>query len=369
MVTAFMLSRLRRVLPVPLALLWAALLAVSCEKVPLLAPSGSTITLISAASALPFNGSADIIAQVIEASGTPPHSGTKISFTTNLGTLQPADAETDIAGRAVVKFLAGTTSGTATITALSGGVTSAPTGSGSTATTGSVLKIAVGAAAVASVVMNASPSVVSASGGTSTITAKVADAGGNALTGIPVTFSTTAGSLSSTVATSDAGGSASVTLTTNRTADITGTAGVATTSGATTTPAPNSKVTVTANATSRITIGAASPASVTVDQTVSYPLTYDTPAGAGPVARVSVNWGDGRTSSYPGQPASIAHSFTSAGSYLIVATATDAFGDSSSTSVSLTVGPRPQPTVTVTPPPGATPNSVTLITITAAPSS
>jgi len=354
-------------LPLAFTLLAAALLAVSCEKVPLLAPTGSTITLISAASALPFNGSADIIAQVIEASGTPPHSGTKVSFTTNLGTLQPADAETDIAGRAVVRFLAGATSGTASITAISGGVTSAPTGSGDTATTGSVLKIAVGAAAVASVVMNASPSVVSASGGTSTITAKVADAGGNALAGIPVAFTTDAGSLSSSVATSDAAGSASVTLTTNRTAKVTGTAGVATTSGTATTT-PSSTVTVTANATSTITIGTAFPASMTVGQTVSYPLTYTTGAGGSPVARVSVNWGDGRTQNYTGQPASIAHSFTSAGSYLIVVTATDTFGDSASASVALTVGPRPQPTVVVGVPDGATPNTVSKITITATPS-
>jgi hypothetical protein len=40
----------------------------------------STITLTASATALPANGTTDIIAQVIEASGTPPHSGTHSSL-------------------------------------------------------------------------------------------------------------------------------------------------------------------------------------------------------------------------------------------------------------------------------------------------
>src|SRR5262249_1389167 len=136
-------------------------LTVSCEKVPLLAPSGSSITLIASTNVLPVNGSTSITAQVIEPAGTPPHSGTQVSFTTSLGTFQPAEASTDVNGRASVTFLAGAASGTATITALSGGAS---------VTSNNVLKILVGSAAVGRVNMSANPTLVPATGGQSTIT-------------------------------------------------------------------------------------------------------------------------------------------------------------------------------------------------------
>ena len=66
---------------------------VACERVPLLAPSGSTMTLTSPTTALPVNGTAPIVVQVIEPSGTPPHSGTHVTFTTTLGTIQPSEAK------------------------------------------------------------------------------------------------------------------------------------------------------------------------------------------------------------------------------------------------------------------------------------
>src|SRR5947208_2869586 len=99
------------------SVLAAAGLAVGCQKVPLLAPSGSAITITASTTALPVNGTTQLVAQVIEASGTPPHAGTEITFTTTLGTIQPAQAETDAAGRVVVTFNAGTANGTAVITA------------------------------------------------------------------------------------------------------------------------------------------------------------------------------------------------------------------------------------------------------------
>src|SRR5436190_7957434 len=122
--------------------------AVACQRVALLAPTGSTITLTSLATTLPLNGTTSLIAQVIEPAGTPPQRGTLVTFTTSLGTIQPIEAETDPGGRVMVTFNAGTQSGTATITALSGGVT--------TGTTGAV-KIAVGAAAVGRIVVGANP--------------------------------------------------------------------------------------------------------------------------------------------------------------------------------------------------------------------
>jgi len=89
-----------------------AISTVSCQKVPLLAPSGSSISLTTAVTVVPLGGTVEIIAQVIEPSGTPPQRGTLVSFTKSLGTLQPTEAETDTAGRAIVRFIAGNGSGT-----------------------------------------------------------------------------------------------------------------------------------------------------------------------------------------------------------------------------------------------------------------
>ncbi|HEX7937623.1 MAG TPA: hypothetical protein VF483_01455, partial [Gemmatimonadaceae bacterium] len=142
------------------------LLSAACEKVPLTAPTGSSITLTASTNVLSANGSADIVAQVLEASGTPPHSGTHVIFTTTVGRIEPADASTDAGGRVVVKLVANGASGNATITAQSGGATTGTNGA---------LHIAVGAAAVGHVNMSANPNPVSALGGTSTITASVID--------------------------------------------------------------------------------------------------------------------------------------------------------------------------------------------------
>ena len=82
MLTEFMIhapaSSASRLLAAVLSL--AALVTVACEKVPLLAPTGSTITLTSATTALPVNGTSDLIATILESAGTPPHSGTLITL-------------------------------------------------------------------------------------------------------------------------------------------------------------------------------------------------------------------------------------------------------------------------------------------------
>jgi len=101
-VMAFMISRFRCAFALGAVVTSLVLLTVACEKVPLLAPTGSTISLTALSTALPINGTTSIIAQVIEAAGTPPHSGTRITFTTNLGRLEPSEADTDLTGRVVV---------------------------------------------------------------------------------------------------------------------------------------------------------------------------------------------------------------------------------------------------------------------------
>src|SRR5687768_7079001 len=125
MVSVFMITAFRRPLSRISFGALAAFLCVAttaCDRVALLAPAGSTIRLTAVTSTLPLNGSTNIIAHVIEPAGTPPQSGTLVTFTATMGSIEPIEAETDAGGRVMVAFKAGTQSGIATITALSGGV-------------------------------------------------------------------------------------------------------------------------------------------------------------------------------------------------------------------------------------------------------
>ena len=220
MLSALMITRLS--LRLGTLVLLGAVWSAACQKVPLLAPSGSTIVLTASNNAIAANGTVALIAQVLEPSGTPPHPGTHVTFTTTLGVIEPADATTDINGQARVTFKANGANGTATITASSGGAT--------TGTNGSV-KIAVGSAAVGRITLTANPSIIPATGGSSAITASVVDVNGNALPGVPVTFATSAGVLSNGLVNTDATGTAQATLTTSVEATVTATAGVTGSSG------------------------------------------------------------------------------------------------------------------------------------------
>src|SRR2546425_319561 len=210
------------------------LLMVSCEKVPLLAPSSASITLTASATVLPLNGTTDLVAQVLEQAG-------------------------------------------------------------------------------------ATPNPVSANGGGATIAAKVTDASGNALPNVPVTFTTDAGSLSGPVVNTDASGIAQTTLTTNKTAKVTATAGVSSGTPAT---SPSATVTVNVNVAPTITVGSPSPAVPPVGQSVTFPLTYGTDANSSPIQTVSVDFGDGSRQTIPGKPSSVSHIYTASGSYSVRATAT-----------------------------------------------
>ena len=194
MLPGFMIARVNCRFPW-LLVAFSSLFVVACEKVPLQAPTGSTIIITASTNVLPVDATTEIIAQVLEAAGTPPHSGTLVTFTTTLGTMLPAQAETDVGGRVVVRFVSGAASGSAVITATSGGAT--------TGTNGAV-KIAVGTAAVGRVSVNATPAMVSANGGSTTVVATVFDINGNTLRSAPVSFTTTAGTLSSSLVSTDA---------------------------------------------------------------------------------------------------------------------------------------------------------------------
>jgi adhesin/invasin len=175
-----------------------AFLGAACDKMPLLAPPQSTIKLATAGSVVQANGTTEILATVLESSGTAVQNGTSVTFTTNLGALSPIEARTNN-GMAVVQFLGNGQSGKATIRAVSGGATSDP------------LELTVGAAAVGRMVVTANPNQV-ASGASSTITATVTDTNGNPLSGLVVSFSTDNGTLSTSSATTSFNGQAQTTL-------------------------------------------------------------------------------------------------------------------------------------------------------------
>ena len=342
------------------------LLTVGCEKVPLLAPSGSNISLNATTNVLPVNASTDIVAQVLEPAGTPPHSGTHIIFTTTLGTIQPSEAETDINGRAVVKFLSGSASGTATITAASGGANVGANGG---------LKISVGTAAVGKVILNATPSLVPATGGTSTITAVVYDINGNTLPSAPIAFSTTAGSLDKLVATTNANGEATTTLTTATQATVTGSVGAQGGSSGGQTPAPTTPPSTTpttpapttGQSSGSVTVGIASAPSVlikppttaiTAGLPASFTFTVTAATTNGSAVRdLTVSWGDGETQDLGAVTgdAVVSHTYRSPGTYRITATVTDSSGNSVAPSTAVTVTSTVLP-ITITPPstpPGA----------------
>lgn len=203
-------------------LLTAVLLGgVACDKAQLLAPTNSTVTLTAAAQVVPVAGSTQVTAFVLESGGTPVQNGTTVRFSTNLGRVEPTEAQTTN-GYATATYLAGAESGVADVRAVSGAA-GATTGDAS-----NVVQILVGAAAVDTVILGANPSSVPATGGTVTLLATVTGAAGQGLGGVTVTFVTTAGQLSSGVATTDASGQARTMLTTSAAASVTASAGTKT---------------------------------------------------------------------------------------------------------------------------------------------
>jgi adhesin/invasin len=232
-----------------------ALVAVACDTVPLTAPSGSTLTITAASTIVPTGGTTEIRAFVAEEGGIAVQNGTIVYFATNLGRLEPTEAQTRN-GYAVATFVAGESAGVATVMASSGGTGSSATpppttGNGTTTTTttstgSNSVQITVGAAASEAVVLNASATSVSLGGGTVTLIASVVDISGNRLRNVPVNFSTDAGTLAATVANTDANGEARVDLTTNREANVTARAGSKTATLRITVNAP-ATVAITAN--------------------------------------------------------------------------------------------------------------------------
>jgi hypothetical protein len=327
-----------------------AMLSASCDKVPLLAPTGSTVTLSANASTVATNGTVGLTAFVTESSGTPVQNGTTVRFTTTLGTVTPTDAQTSN-GVAVATFNAGTSSGVATIHAVSGGATGGSgttggtgTGSTTTVTAGNMVTITVGVAAAKTLTVTASPTSVGPNGGSVNVTAMVLDPSGGSLAGIPVTFSSDHGNMNPGTAMTDAGGQATSTLTTSVETKVTASAGAATgTATVTLRPAPAITVKCTpASGTGTCASVAASDATNTA--TVTFDVAKAT--GSSTLRDVTINYGDGTSQSLgtlAGGTITVAHSYpgsSNIATYTAVVMATDLDNERSTVSTIVNVTPR-----------------------------
>lgn len=330
----------------------AALATVGCDKVPLGAPTESSISVSAAAQTLPPGGATEVTAFVVEQSGTPVHDGTLVRFTATLGQVSPAEVETR-RGFAVTTFTAGSSSGTATVRAVSGAASGITNGTDA-ATSSNLVQIQIGGAAVESVAVTASPTRVGSGGGTVSVTAWALDAAGNRLAGVPVTFSTTQGTLSASSATTDASGDATVSLTTSRDAKVTATAN-----------AKSGSVDISVAPIATISLST-TPASPVAGQAVTLTVTPSIPSG-GQAPRVVVSWGDGTQSDMGTVSAarSTTHVYSASGTYTISATGT-ADGESSTAMTTITVSAPTTATVALSFTP-ASPTARQTVTLTVTP--
>jgi hypothetical protein len=341
------------------ALALLAALSASCEKAPLYAPTGTTIRLTANTQVLAINGTAEIVASVLEPGGYAVQNGTMVTFTTSLGSVIPSEVGTTN-GKATVIFTAGTQAGTAVINAYSGansttGSTTTGTG-GATTTTGSGVSIVIGAAAANTLVLTASPSSLSQTGGTSVITATVYDTNNNALPGVQVSFSTDQGTLSPVMGVTNGFGQAQTSLTTNQTATVTATAGAKT---------GTAKVTATALPTVTLTGPTTTP---TAGLTSTFSLSVSAGSGSAPISTVVLDFGDGSSMNLGAlnSSTSVPHVYQISGSFMVRATALDTSGQSTSMAIPIVVYPSVPFTLTVTGPSGRVGTPINLTAVPAA---
>jgi adhesin/invasin len=285
------------------AMLSVTLLAAvaACDKVPLTAPTESTITLYANGTSVPLNGGVDVIATVIEDAGTPVQNGTVVTFTTTLGRFEPAEARTN-SGKATARLVADGRSGTATVFATSGGARSEE------------LTLPVGGAAAESIILRATPSTVSGTGGTVQIVATVRDEGGNGLSGVLVSFSADAGQLSNGSATTDGNGEARVSLTTARTTRVTANAG-----------AQSGEITINYIASPTVSV-TVTPTAPVVGEAVVFDITVTPPTDGAPIQSITVDFDDGTTLNVGSGSTSVAHVYSRGGTYEVTVEVRDVTG-------------------------------------------
>ena len=302
--------------PVRLALLLSMLaVCAGCESASLVAPTQSTLTLVVADGTIPSGGSTMVTARVVEAAGTAVHDGTVVSFSATLGSVYPEEAAT-VRGRATATYTAGRQSGVAEIRAFSGDAIS------------EVVEVTVGAAAVGSVHLTATPASLPPSGGRAELAAAVLDTDQNPLPGVRVVFAASTGALRASAVTTDGGGMARTVLTTTTTAEVTAAAaGI------------EAAVTVAVEPQTTISI-TPTPAAPVAGQTVSFAVTVENAVRA--VERAGIDFGDGTTASLGAATAvTVTHAYGAAGAYTVTVTARDVAGHAATASIVVHVDPAP----------------------------
>ena len=182
------------------------------------------------------------------------HNGTVVTFTTTIGRIEPSEARTDN-GQVRVRFHADGQSGTAVVTAFSGGAS------------GKLENLKVGSAGAERILLSANPQALACSGGNSQVSARVEDVSGVGLPQVPVVFTTTKGQLTPSTATTDSSGVANTTLSTSQEATVTANA-AGKTATATVTISPRTGISVTPP-TGTISAGVATSFTVSVASTAN----------------------------------------------------------------------------------------------------
>lgn len=279
-----------------------------CDSLPLTAPSESTISLHTNSTFAPLGGSVELTAIVTEPAGTPVHNGTSVTFTTTLGTLEPAQAHTND-GRATSRLRFGNEAGIAEVQAFSGDA----------AIDGDPVQVRVGAAAATTVTLALNPSSLPSGGGTATVIALVTDDDNRRLPDVPVIFTATAGTLGNSRVVTNQNGEARTTITTTRETDVTATVGVAT---ATETLAVNDlpQISVTVSPAGGV---------VETDDVVTFNITIEAQQNGSPVREASISFGDGGSQSLGALngTTTITHQYRTPGTYTVRIAATDTAGE------------------------------------------
>ncbi|WP_277594472.1 Ig-like domain-containing protein [Pseudomonas chlororaphis] len=238
------------------------------------AGTAAGVSLTASPSSITANGTSTstLTATVKDAHGNTAPAGVPVTWHTSAGTLASGSSSTNASGVASVVLTSSTAAGSATVDATAGtGTASVP------------VAFVVGTAA--SVSLTASPSSITADGmSTSTLTATVKDAHGNAVPGASVTWHTSAGTLASGSSSTNASGVATVVLTSSTAA---GSATVDATAG---TGNASALVTFVAGAASGVSL-TASPSSITANGTSTSTLTATVKDAHGnAVPGASVTW-------------------------------------------------------------------------------
>jgi hypothetical protein len=282
-------SRLGLRLVIGALLTVAAFAAGGCEQAIQMAPSSSVLTLTAGGSGVELNGALTITATLTDSTGKAVTDGTVVAFATTMGKIEPVEARVTN-GRVNVQLVAGTVSGTATVTATSGSIAS------------NTLAIRVGA-----VPNRIALSATLGTLGSSTIVATVFDSRGLGVAGVPVLFTTTAGSLGSATVYTDATGQAATSFFCQTEATVTAaTVGV------------QSNIIVRPGGFGALSVNIAiNPAAPVRRQTVTFTATTTATCGTGScIARYEWEWSDGYVLTTTGN--TTARTFEVFGNYAVI---------------------------------------------------